>query len=182
MFIRVWKLITSPAKTWREISEEEDSEGVLQNFVYPLIGLCALAEFAGVFIDNGWSKEWLQLALSKSAGTAIAAFGSFFLSVFLIDNCSAYLAATRFTQSHLQRFVGYSMVVVLLLGIVRFVFDNFILHWVLALYTFNIVFEGLKTFLKVSENKLLVMMVFVSLVIILSPVLIGYVFNLLSVK
>ena len=44
LFHKVIVLLSSPGKTWTEISEGGEDRNVLGSFVYPLIGLCGLAE------------------------------------------------------------------------------------------------------------------------------------------
>ena len=60
-------------------------------------------------------------------------------------------------------------------------FSITLLHWILQLYTLFVVFEGARRFLKVQETKLTSYTVVATVLILLSPALIEFVFNKLSV-
>ena len=85
------------------------------------------------------------------------------------------------SRSDIQTFVGYSMVVIFVLDIVCSFYSILILQWILQLYTILIVFEGARRFLKVDEEKLTLYTVAASVVILLSPALIEFIFNKLTV-
>lgn len=180
LFYRVWQLLTAPALTWQEIREEEESEPILPAFVYPLIGLCAFAEFFGIFIRQGWERALLQAALIQCTSVAVAYFGGFFLSSFLLEKWGPRVMRKEIGHEDYQRFVGYSMVVILVLGIAQVLMSILVLRLIFSLYTILIVFEGLRVFLKVEERRLLPATVLAAVVILVSPPLIEYLFNKLS--
>ena len=78
-------------------------------------------------------------------------------------------------------FVGYSMTVLFVLDIINGLISIEILHWILQLYTVVVVFEGARRFLEIPESKLTSYTVVASVLILLSPVMIEFVFNKLSV-
>lgn len=73
------------------------------------------------------------------------------------------------------------MTVLFVLDIVNGLISIEILHWILLLYTVLVVFEGARRFLEIPENKLTSYTVVASILILVSPVMIEFVFNKLSV-
>lgn len=181
LFHKIIALLSSPGKTWDEISERSEERNVLGNFVYPLIGLCGLAEFIGAFIGRDVTPEVFQNALRSCCALAVALFGGFFLAVYLLEKAGKNWFSVTHSGSMLQVFVGYSMVVTFVLNIASSFFPIAILHWLLQLYTLFVVFEGARRFLHVPENKLTSYTIVGTLFVLLSPALIEYVFNKLSV-
>ena len=65
LFHRVVSLLSAPAKAWEEISASDKSGRVTMDFVYPLIGVCGLADFIGTFVERGVSPDVFQYALQS---------------------------------------------------------------------------------------------------------------------
>ena len=80
LFNRAILLISTPVKAWIEIKKEEDRNGVLSNFVYPMIGLCGLSVFIGTFIGNTAGVSAFQIAMTRCCATFVSLFGGFFLA------------------------------------------------------------------------------------------------------
>lgn len=181
LFHKIIDLLSSPGKTWDEIGGHTEERNVLGNFVYPLIGLCGLAEFVGAFIGRDVTSDVFQNALRSCCALAVALFGGFFLAVYLLEKSGKKWFSVTYPDNMLQVFVGYSMVVTFVLDIVSSFFPIAILHWLLQLYTLFVVFEGARRFLRVPEDKLTSYTLVGTLFVLLSPALIEYVFNKLSV-
>lgn len=78
-------------------------------------------------------------------------------------------------------FVGYSLVVTFVLDIISGLFSIAVLHWILQVYTLFIVFEGARRLMKVEESRLTGYTVIATIIILLCPTLIEFIFNKLSV-
>ena len=123
LFNRIILLLSSPAKAWEDICKESDSLKVMNAFVYPLIGMCGLAVFVGIFIGNtAGANEAFQIAMKRCCATAVSLFGGYFLASYL-SNLVGRNLLNREDETELNRqFVGYSMVVVFALEIVSGLF------------------------------------------------------------
>lgn len=181
LFHKVIVLLSSPGKTWTEISEGGEDRNVLGGFVYPLIGLCGLAEFIGAFLGRDITPDVFQNALRSCCALAVALFGGFFLAVYLIEAVGKRWFATAYSRSMLHTFVGYSMVVTFVLDMVSSFFPIAILHWILQLYTLFVVFEGARRYLRVPETQLNTFTLVSTLFVLLSPAVIESLFNKLTV-
>lgn len=181
LFHKIIALLSSPGKTWTEISEGGEERNILGNFVYPLIGLCSMAEFIGAFLGRDITPDVFQNALRSCCALAVALFGGFFLAVYLIEAVGRRWFATAYSSPMLHTFVGYSMVVTFVLDMVSSFFPIAILHWILQLYTLFVVFEGARRFLRVPETRLTSYTLVSTLFILLSPAVIESIFNKLTV-
>lgn len=126
-------------------------------------------------------RDSLQPALIQACSTCVALFCAFFASAYLVD---------LLTQKYLQRdacvlrsrqLVGYSMVVLFVLDIVVGLLPEFIiLKWLLQFYTVKVVWDGVRLLVKVEDNKMLSYTLMVSAIILFVPVLIQWLFDLMS--
>lgn len=174
-------LVSSPAKTWKEIRASEEGRQVLPDFVYPMIGLCGLSEFIGTFIGKDFTAEVIQLALTRCCAVAVALFGGFFLAAYLIGKVGSRWFGCRASRETIQLFVGYSMVVTFLLNIISGLFSVLILHWILQVYTLYVAFEGVRALLGVEERRQTGYAVMATVFLLFCPFVIEYLFNELSV-
>ncbi len=181
LFHRIVSLLSAPAKAWEEISASDEGGRVTMGFVYPLIGVCGLADFIGTFVERGVSPDVFQYALQSCCAVAVALFGGFFMAVYLLDKIGRRGFSVAFPEEMLRILVGYSLVVTFVLDTVDAFFSITLLHWILQLYTLFVVFEGARRFLKVPETKLTSYTVVATVLVLLSPALIEFVFNKLSV-
>lgn len=181
IFHRIVLLLSSPAKAWTEIAERGEGRLVMFNFVYPMIGLCGLSEFAGAFIGREFTPDVFQVALTQCCALAVALFGGFFLAAYLLDKVGRRWFGRTDAYDRIQEFVGYSMVVTFVLDIVSGLFSIMLLHWILQIYTIVVVFEGARQMLKVAEDKLTGYTVTATLIVLMCPAIIEFVFTKLSV-
>ena len=180
LFHRVVALLSSPAKAWEDISNNERENQVLPGFVYPMIGLCGLSEFIGAFIGRDFIADIFQVALTRSCGVAVSLFIGFFLASYLIKLWNEKMGWER-TDEEIHLFVGYSMVVTFVLQIISGLFSILIIHWILQIYTLFVVFEGSRRLMKIPEYRLTMYTIVSTLIILLSPTVIEFIFNKLSV-
>ena len=99
LFQQIIALLSTPGKAWSEIAERGVGRSVMPAFVYPLIGLCGLSEFIGTFIGKDFSSVMFQVALTRCCAVAVALFGGFFLSAYLLDKLNHnWLGGERFLR------------------------------------------------------------------------------------
>lgn len=174
-------ILSSPAKAWEQIASERDGKSVLPSFVYPMIGLCGMSEFIGTFFGKEFIPDVFQVALTHCCAVAVALFGGFFLSVYLIDKMLHKWFGTSVARDTVVVFVAYSMTVKFVLDILSSLLSLKLLLVILQIYTLFVVFEGTRRFLKLSEDKVTLFTLVATVVILLCPSIIELVFNKLSV-
>jgi len=182
LFKRAILLISSPAKAWEEISLEEDKRKVLTAFVYPMIGLCGLAYFIGSLLNNEINNVAFQKALTVCCAALVSLFGGYFLSAYIINKVGAEKYGLPNDLAFAQQFAGYALVVTFLLNIVTGLISSFfILRWIFQFYIVYIVWEGARVLLHIDERKQMSFTVVTSLILILCPAVLEFIFNRLIV-
>ena len=171
-------ILSSPARAWEQISSEGESKSVLPNFVYPMIGLCAVSEFIGTFFGKEFIPD--EVALSNCCAVAVALFGGFFLSVYLLDRILQKWFPDVVLKDKVTVFVAYSMTVKFVLDILSSLLSLKLLLIILQIYTLFVVFEGTRGFLRLREDKVTLFTLLATVVILLCPTFIEIVFNVLS--
>lgn len=180
LFYKTMQLLSAPGKFWDKL-EGQAERNVQTNFVYPMIGLCGLAEFVGTFFRyDGSAGEMFQWALMRCCAVAVALFGGFFLAACLLEKLGGGWIEKP-SKEKVQTFAGYSMAVIFVLDIAAGFYSIVILQWILQLYTILIVFEGARKFMQVPENRLTAYTIAASAIVLLSPALIEFIFNELTV-
>ncbi|MCL1616103.1 YIP1 family protein [Bacteroides sp. ET71] len=177
------RLISSPARAWEEIRLQTDPRRVFTAFVYPMIGLCGLSVFIGTLVDYGWGgPQSFQLAMTRCCAVAVALFGGYFLAAWLINAfCTRFLHRPSDLPG-IWQFSGYALVVLFLLRIILGILPDFqIIALLLQFYTLYIVWEGSRALLDIVEADRLRFTLVSTLLLILCPWLIEWVFNELTV-
>lgn len=177
------RLISSPAQAWEEIRLEEDRRKVFTAFVYPMIGLCGLSVFIGSLLTMGWGgPQSFQYAMTRCCAVAVALFGGYFLAAYLINVMGVRWMRIPDQLPLVQQFAGYALVVVFLLRIVLGILPDFqIIAILLQFYTVYIVWEGSARLLRVTDANRLRYTLMTSVVLIVCPMLIEWIFNELTV-
>lgn len=173
-------MLSSPAKAWDEIAAHKEDNIVLPGFVYPMIGLCAMSVFLGAFIGRDFLPEVLNRALTSSCAVAVSLFIGFFLAAYLLKQLNTRWFDCEKSESEIQVFVGYSMVVTFVLEIISGLFSIMIIYWIFQIYTLFVVFEGARRLMKIPESRLTMYSIIATLIILLSPTLIETIFKYLS--
>lgn len=176
------KLISSPVKAWEEISMEKDRRKVFITFVYPMIGLCGLSVFIGSLLTNGWGgPESFQVAMTSCCAVAVALFGGYFLAAYAINEMGTRMFGMPANIPLAQQFAGYALVVSFLLQIVTGLLPDFrIIAWLLQFYIVYVVWEGVPIMMRVEEKQRLKYTLLSSVLLILCPAVIQFVFNKLT--
>ena len=182
LFKIAMSLISSPAKAWEEIRLEEDRRKVFVAFVYPMIGLCGLAVFIGSLLANGWGgPQSFQIAMTQCCAVAVALFGGYFLAAYAINQLRVQMFGMSDDISLTQQFAGYALVVTFLLKIITGLLPDFsIIGWLLQFYIVYVVWEGAPIVMQVEEKNRLRFTILSSLLLILCPAVIQFVFNKLT--
>ena len=177
------RLISSPAQAWEEIRLEEDRRKVFTAFVYPMIGLCGLSVFIGSLLTMGWGgPQSFQYAMTRCCAVAVALFGGYFLAAYLINVMGVRWMRMPDQLPLVQQFAGYALVVVFLLRIVLGILPDFqIIAILLQFYTVYIVWEGSARLLRVADASRLRFTLMTSVVLIVCPMVIEWIFNELTV-
>lgn len=174
-------LISSPAKAWEEISLE-DRRKVFTAFVYPMIGLCGLSVFIGTIFDTGLTAVGFQSAMTQCCAVFVGLFGGYFLAAYAVNKLAVLMFQQEDNIQQIQQFVGYAMVVTFLLDIVAGILPSFfILRWIFQFYIVYVVWEGVGKLIVVEEKIRMSYTIMASLLIIICPTVLGFVFNKLTV-
>ncbi|GCB34886.1 membrane protein [Bacteroides faecalis] len=182
LFNIAMKLISSPVKAWEGIFMEKDRRKVFITFVYPMIGLCGLSVFIGSLLTNGWGgPQSFQIAMTNCCAVAVALFGGYFLAAYAINEMGIRMFGLSANLSLAQQFAGYALVVPFLLQIVTGLLPDFrIIAWLLQFYIVYVVWEGVPIMMRVEEKQRLKYTLLSSLLLILCPAVIQFVFNKLT--
>ncbi|WP_455587415.1 Yip1 family protein [Bacteroides sp.] len=175
-------LISSPVKAWEEIRLEEDRRKVFVAFVYPMIGLCGLSVFIGSLLANGWGgPQSFQIAMTQCCAVAVALFGGYFLAAYAINQLRIQMFGMSDDISLTHQFAGYALVVTFLLKMITGLLPDFsIIGWLLQFYIVYVVWEGAPIVMQVEEKNRLRFTILSSLLLILCPAVIQFVFNKLT--
>lgn len=177
------QLISSPARAWEEIRLQEDRRKVFTAFVYPMIGLCGLSVFIGSLITMGWGgPQSFQFAMTQCCAVAVSLFGGYFLAAYLINELCVRMLKLDNDVPLAQQFAGYALVVLFLLKIIIGILPDFkILALLLQFYIVYVVWEGSVRVMQVAEKDRLRFTILSSILLIVCPTVIEWVFNKLTV-
>lgn len=169
LFKCVIALISQPTKAWEDLREEqhENNEKFLANYIYPLIGLVALAAFIGVLFTK---KEFdVELALKYSVKSFVSSLAGFFLGAYVLNELWSSLFKREKDLKLCQRFVGYSSALQFVLVIVLALLPEFFFLKIFVLYTVYIVWEGAVPYMDVQDNERMKFVGVSSAVILIMP-------------
>lgn len=173
LFSRLISLIFRPSETWIKLRErEDDEEAFLSRYVYPLIGLVALAAFLGVLFSY---KEFnIEIALKSAIKSLVSAGGGFFLAVYIMGEVWQHLFKRPKDIKLCQSFVGYSSSVMFLTSIVLSLLPEFFFLHAVILYTPYLIWEGATSYMGIEEKEQVRFSVISTLIVMLPPIAIGY--------
>jgi hypothetical protein len=181
LFKRLYSLLVSPKKTWVEISTETPRRDVLGGFVYPLIAICGLVVLLSAFIEKGLERSVYQPALMSMCSTCIALFCGFFLATWLFDMLRQRMLGHSSDMATSQLFVGYAMGATILADILVVIFPQYFLFWwILRVYVLYVVWEGCEVCFTIADNQRMSFAGLTSVIVVMSPMIIRWVFDTLS--
>ncbi len=187
IFKLVLELISRPSKTWKSLAAErergiqegrnkEQHERFLSNYVYPFIGLMTVAAFISICTRQEFDFEY---ALKSAILTLVSFFGGFYLASYVLGEVWRGLFKQPKDVRLCQSFVGLASSLMYVLEIVRLLLPDFFFLYVFVLYTFYIVWEGSIIYMKVDEAVRMKFTTLASLILILTPMAINYLFVIL---
>lgn len=175
---RLAGLIFKPAGAWEELNQKkEDQELFLSRYIYPLMGLIAVAAFVGVLFSR---KEFdFEIALKSAIKALVSTAGGFFLGVYLINELWRGIFHRPKDTKLCQYFVGYASAMLFVLNIVLALLPEFFFLRAAVLYTAYIIWEGSAVYMHVQEEERLKFTIIASAVIIVTPLAIDFLLFLL---
>lgn len=168
LFTRAFNLIRYTRKEWQKIVDEEDnSNAVINDFVLPMAGLCALTAFLGILFQGlGFEKALVSAIISLGKS-----FGGVYLSFFILQESTKHFGLERNKTRFLQ-ISGYSFVVIFVIDLVVKLIPELFFLPVLELYIFYIIWEASEVVLNISEEKRSQFVISASLLILFSSFII----------
>ena len=172
IFVKLMNLIFKPAEAWSLVlREDREYESFLSRYIYPLVGMIALAAFVGIVFNR---KEFdLVIALKSTVIELTSSAGGFFLGAYLLNEVRRGIFKQPKNMKQCQYFVGYASAVMFLLRIIQSLIPEFFFLHILVLYTVYIIWEGAVHFMQISENEQLKFTIYASTIILLSPLIIN---------
>jgi hypothetical protein len=171
-------LILKPAEAWKRLCENrmEGDEKFLSGYVYPFIGLIAVAAFLGIFFTQ---REFdLQIALKSAILALLSSFGGFFLSAYFISELWRSLFKREKNIRLCRKFTGYSSSLIFTLQIVLSLLPEFFFLRFLSLYTIYIVWEGAVPYMSVNEAEQLKFVSLATAIILFTPYILEFMLGL----
>lgn len=176
--ITIFSLVTSPGSTWKKVlGKEEDQDTFLSRFVYPLMGITALAVFVSFLLTRATFD--LQEALKEMMTILVSLFLGFFSASFLLNEMMIRFFEQTPDLKLVQRFSGYALSFTMAVTIIVYLLPDFSFLRFAPLYTFYIAWEGSKYYLNITDKKRIRFTIFSTLILLLSPEIIKYVMFLI---
>ena len=168
IFKRLTAIILNPGETWGKIRrQKEEQTMLLSQFIYPLLGMIALAAFLGILFTR---KEFdFEVALKITLRTVIAVAGGFFLGAYFLNEVWKSVFNQPEDMELCHSFVGYASSLMFVLYIITSLLPEFFFLHIFVLYTVYIIWEGAVVYMQVAEEKRLKFTVITSFIVILTP-------------
>jgi hypothetical protein len=179
IFILLFRLVIEPEKMWIELSEKQEgnNEDFYKSYLYPVFGMIALLSFVGVFVS--FESFNFQIALKAVIKQMIIYFGGFYFASYVFTD----FVIVKFTEKKdkflCERFVGYSSALVYMVAMILSLFPGLFFLLLLILYSVYIIWHGIVHYIKIKEENWMKSTIYSSIVILLSPILIGFLIDFL---
>ena len=173
-FRRIWRIVTSPAVAWKEITTETaENKPYLSAYFYPLLALVGMAAFLSSFVHG---QESFRIELGEGIRLFIrvfaAFFASYFFSSFVLDRLFVRLLGLAPDKIKTEKLCVYSLTPVLLVRFFTFLVKDLFFLYIFVVYTVYVVWEASGGLYEMPAKQRGRFTALTSLVIILSPVLI----------
>ena len=168
LFNRTKNILSAPRTEWANIKAgETNSAQVINDFVLPMAGLCALSAFLGILFQGaGFEKALVSVIISLGK-----TFGGFYFSFFVLQETAKYFGLKRSKKTFMQM-AGYSFVVIFVVDIIANLIPELFFLNFLKIYIFYIVWEAVEILVQIEEKKRAAYVISVSLLILLSSLII----------
>jgi hypothetical protein len=179
LFILLFRLISNPVYAWKRLSKEQEKDNDIfyKSYLFPIIGIIALLSFAGILISTKAFN--VSLALKTALLQVMIYGGSFYLVSFILSNYVFPRFDLPGDKLFSERFTGYSSSLNYAVGMVLSLFPHFIFLNIFLLYTVYIIWTGAIAFLKIKDDYSIKFTIFASILILLTPFLVGFLIQLL---
>jgi Protein of unknown function (DUF1282). len=178
IFKKIIAITSQPQTAWTALADEkEEHESFLSNFIYPLIGLVAIAAFLGVMFAH---REFnIELALKMSVRELTSSLAGFFLAAYWLNKVLVKWFSRESDLKLCQRFIGYSSVLMFALNILLALLPDFFFMKIFVLYTVRIVWEGCEPYMNIENEKKMLFTGFTTAFVIITPTAVGFFLGLL---
>lgn len=173
IFAAIFALITNPVTAWKDLSardEDENQDGFLKSFVYPVLGVTSLVAFVTCMWAN---REYdVQTSLKETIAVLVSYFLGYYFALFLFEK-----GLVRFfpeLENGVKRFhfIGYCLSVLMAISIVILLI-NFTFFRFAPLYIAYIIWEGAREYWGITDdNKRMAFVGAASTILIAAPWLI----------
>lgn len=186
-YIKIFKiiilLISSPAKAWEDINLQWDSQKVVVDFVYPMIGFCGLSYLVGSLIRRGWNAPMsFQLAMVDCCGVAVTLFVGFFLAAYIINQVAVRWFEQFSDMKKAQLLAGFGLSITFLGEIVLGIFpDLSFAVAVIELYVFYLIYIGTPILMGIKGSNRIGFTAVSSVILLACPWFIHFIFNKLTI-
>lgn len=173
LYNRTKNILRAPRAEWAKIKAEEiNSSQVINDFILPMAGLCALSSFLGILFQSaGFEKALVSVIISLGK-----TFGGVYFTFFILQETAKYFGLKRNKTAFMQ-IAGYSFVVIFVVDIVANLIPELFFLNFLKIYIFYIVWEAVEIIVQVDEKKRTAYVIFVSILVLLSSFVIEQVLS-----
>jgi hypothetical protein len=172
-------LIFKPSEAWKNLRAKrtDDYESFLSDYIYPYMGMIAVAAFVGVLFTR---KEFdFQIALKTSILEFLSAFGGFFLASYILNELWRTFFHQESDMKLCRSFVGYASSLMFALTIIESLLPAIFFLGFFSLYTIYIVWEGAVPYMEVKESDQFRFVTIATIIILLTPIVIHFILRLL---
>lgn len=169
LFNRLVAILTIE-QAWKTLAAETlQPKQFLKEFIYPFIALCVLLSFIGSLFFNNLP---FVLDIVSAIFTGISLFCGFLLAKMICQKTTIYYYKMVLTDEQLDKIVGYSFSVVLLINALLSIFPSFFFLYFLLLYVVYMLWIAAGEMLGLSEDNRGKFLLINSLAIIGAPFII----------
>lgn len=163
LFKRTYRLLRQPRDEWQTIvAQEKDSNKVINDFVLPMVGLCALTAFLGqLFQGAGFEKALIAVIVSLGKN-----FGGVYLTFFILQESVKFFGLQRSKIAHMQM-AGYGFVTIFVVDIIYKLIPELFFLPILELYLVYIIWEASDLVVKIDDKRRVAYVLFVSFLILI---------------
>jgi len=164
LFNRTKDIISSPHTEWEKIkAEETNSSQVVNDFVLPMAGLCALSAFLGILFQGaGFEKALVSVIISLGK-----TFGGVYLTFFALQESAKYFDLQRNKLSFMQ-VAGYTYVVIFVIDIIVNLIPELFFLNLLKIYVFYIAWEAAEVIVKIDDKRKVTYVIIISAIVLAS--------------
>jgi hypothetical protein len=175
---RLWGLMMKTAETWENISNDVNKKNTsLKIYFLPLVLLSCL--FLFFFKSIYASQRPFETGFIYSVVNFISLVGTYYITYKI---CYFYFTKNKKefgTKINIDTFISYSFSIIFVTKIVVTIIPSLFFLQILNIYTAYIVWEGAKIIFKLNEEEQGKVMIFTSLSIIFTPIIISRILHIM---